>query len=302
MSAEHRRPQQIFSLFLLLFATVILSWPLILHMDTHMVGNLGHPGLQGDVFFQWNIGRQMEDGGQVDYLRSPYVRFPEGQAFRAKVAYSLHLALYTGFMLVVDLLTARNLAILLVLFLNAVAAWSLARERFRSFVFAFAFAILFAFSPFIYLKLNQGFLQKATLFYLPLFVLFFLRLLEEYRVRDAIGSAFFFMVGVLVYPPSAVYTTMLGAALLLGSNLRSLPLRRLVRPFAVFCLCVVPCVLLVLTTGKDDFVLVHRMNLDLEHFRSQGGFLDAFHPFYFFPYVGTFTGQPFQAFVERPPL
>ncbi|MCD4749882.1 MAG: hypothetical protein K8R59_10960, partial [Thermoanaerobaculales bacterium] len=227
---------------------------------------------------------------------------PEGQAFRAKIAFSLHLALYTLFMCVTDLLTARNLAVLLVLFLNAVAAWRLAWERFRSPVFAVVFALLFAFSPFVYLKLNQGFLQKATLFCLPLFVLFFLRLLEQHRVRDAVWSALFLVVGLLVYPPSAVFTLLLALALLLGAGVLSVPWRPLVKPFTVFCLCVLPCVLMVLILGKDDFVLAHGMKLDLQHFRRQGGFLDLFRPWRFFPYLGTFSGRSTQAFVERLPL
>ncbi|MCD4750109.1 MAG: hypothetical protein K8R59_12115, partial [Thermoanaerobaculales bacterium] len=86
---RRRRLFGIISLFLLLIATLVLTWPLILHMDTYTVGLLDHPGLQGDLFFQWNIGRQMEEGGTVNYLRSPYTRYPEGQAFRAKIAFSL---------------------------------------------------------------------------------------------------------------------------------------------------------------------------------------------------------------------
>ncbi len=299
---RRRRWIVIGSLGLLMAATVALTWPVILHMDTSVVGHLDHPGLQGDLFFQWNIGRQMEEGGTVDYLRSRYTRFPEGQEFRAKVAFSLHLALYTLFMCVTDLLTARNLAVLLVLFLNAAAAWRLGWERSRSPVFAIVFALLFAFSPFVYLKLNQGFLQKATLFYLPLFVLFFLRLLEHHRVRDAVGSAVFLNIGLLVYPPSLVFSSLLGLALMLGAGIQRLRWRSLVRPFVVFCLCVLPCVVMVLLVGKDDFVMAHKMQLDLGSFRSQGGYLDLFHPFRFFPYLGTFPGQPAQAFIERLPL
>ncbi|MEN8163579.1 MAG: glycosyltransferase family 39 protein [Acidobacteriota bacterium] len=303
MNEERRRKWIVIgSLGLLLVVTVALTWPLILHMDTHVVGHLDHPGLQGDLFFQWNIGRQMEAGEGLDYLGSPFTRYPEGQRFRAKVAFSLHLALYTFFMVFTDLLTARNLAVLLVLFLNAAAAWRLAWERFRSPVFAMVFALLFAFSPFVYLKLNQGFLQKATLFYLPLFVLFFLRLLEKHRLRDAVGSAVFFSVGMLVYPPSAVFTSLLGLALLFGTGMQSLRWRSLVRPLAFFCLCVLPCVLTVLVVGKNDFVMAHRMQLDLESFRSQGGYLDLLHPFRFFPYLGTFPGSPTRGFIEELPL
>ena len=45
MTEERRRKWIVIgSLGLLLVATVALTWPLILHMDTHVVGHLDHPG------------------------------------------------------------------------------------------------------------------------------------------------------------------------------------------------------------------------------------------------------------------
>jgi len=286
---------------LLLLATILVTWPMPASLGTVVVGHVNHPGLQGDLFFQWNISRQMEEGS-VDYLRTPYLRYPEGQEFRPKVIFSLHLALYSMFMLAADVLTARNLTVLLVLFLNGAAAWLLLWDRFRNAAFAHAGALLFAFGPFVHLKLDQGFVQKAVLFHLPFFVLFFLRMLERRRVLDAVWSGVFLVLSLLVYPPFAVFNGMIGVALLVASGFRRVASRRLALQLGVLGLVALPCVVLVWALGRDDFVMVHQLHLNLDKFWSQGGYLDLLHPFRCYPYLGTFPGRPTQIFVVQLPL
>jgi len=290
----------------LLLATLAFTWPLPARLDSHLPGHLEHPGLQGDLFFQWNLQQQLNEG-YVDPLWTPSLCYPSGQDLRAKVAFSLHLALYVALMLPFGLLPfgllpAHNLAVLLVLLGNAASAWWLLWDRFRSTAYALAGAILFAFGPFVSLKLDQGFVQKIVLFPVPLFALFFLRLLAHRRRRDALASGACLVLSLLVYPPCAVFNLLLGLALLGAALARGEASRRLVAPVGLAVLILVPAVVVVWATGRDDFLLVDRMRLSVQEFHCEGGYLDPFHPLRWFPYLGTFPGKPHQDLVETLPL
>lgn len=289
------------ALGVLLLVTLALTWPLPVTLGTHLPGFNDHPGLQGDLFFQWNLERQMSEGS-VDHLASPYTLYPEGERFRPKVAFSLHLVLYVVLMTVFDLFTAHNLAVLLILFANAVAAWMLFRERTSSTVFALGCALLFAFGPWMQLKLDQGFVQKITLFHLPLFILFLIRVLEHRRRRDVLWCGFFLVIGALVYPPFAVFDVLLAAALIASHIVQSRERPQRLGPLAGLAAVMILIFAAVWIVGREDFIIGDRLAVSLEGFRSQGGYLDLFHPWKFFPYLGTFGDRPFQAIVERLPL
>ncbi len=295
------RLEVLVALGILLFATLAMTWPLAASLSTHLPGFTDHPGLQGDLFFQWNLERQMAEGS-VDHLDSPYTLYPEGERFRAKVAFSLHLALYVALMTIFDLFTAHNLAVLLILFSNAVAAWILFRDRTSSPIFALACALLFAFGPWVQLKLDQGFVQKITLFHLPLFVFFLLRLLEQRRRRDAAWCAVFLVIGALVYPPFAVFDVLLATVLIAACVIRQDAPRQLTGLLIGLSTVLAVVVCVVWFIGRNDFLTVDHLAVSLDRFRGQGGYLDVFHPFRWFPYLGTFGDRPVSAIVEHLPL
>ena len=278
-----------------------MTWPLAASLSTHLPGFTDHPGLQGDLFFQWNLQRQMDEGS-VNHLESPYTLHPEGERFRAKVAFSLHLALYVALMTVFDLFTAHNLAVLLILFSNAVAAWILFRDRSTSTVFAIACALLFAFGPWVQLKLDQGFVQKITLFHLPLFVFFLLRLLEQRRRRDAAWCAVFLVIGALVYPPFAAFDLLLASVLIASNTVLSRGSPRVFGMLTGLAVVTTLIIAVVWIVGREDFIIGDRLAVSLGSFRTQGGYFDLFHPWRCFPYLGTFGDRPFQIIVERLPL
>ncbi len=212
-----RWPVLIAGALVLACAVLLASWPLPARLGTSLPGSLDHPGLQGDLFFQWNLGQQMEQGRFPDHLRTDYLRVPEGQEFETKVAFSLNLALFTLLMLPFDLLPAHNLAVLLILLLNGLAMYGTMVARHRSVPFALGAAIAFAVGPFVFLKLDQGFVQKAMIFTVPPFLLFVLQLTERFRWRSALGAGAMVVLAAAVYPPYAAYNLLFAAILVPAS-------------------------------------------------------------------------------------
>ncbi len=201
------------SLAVLCAAVLGASWPLPARLDSALPGTLDHPGLQGDLFFQWNLWRQMQEGDVPDHLRTEYLRVPEGQAFEAKVGFSLNLALFAILMVPFDLLTAHNLAVLLILLLNGVAMYGAVRSRRGPVLLALGAALAYALGPFVFLKMDQGFVQKSMIFTVPPFVAWVVSTLERFRWRTALGAGAMVLVATSIYPPYAVYHLLFAAVL-----------------------------------------------------------------------------------------
>ncbi|MDP7110364.1 MAG: hypothetical protein QGH45_00300, partial [Myxococcota bacterium] len=201
------------ALAVLVAAVLATAWPLPASLGRALPGPLDHPGLQGDIFFQWNLWRQMESGTFPDHMGTDYLRVPEGQEFETKVGFSLNLALFALLMVPFDLLTAHNLAVLLILLLNGVAMFAALRTRRGPALLSLGAALAYAIGPYVFLKLDQGFVQKSMIFTVPPFVAFALAWLETFRWRHALGAGAMVVVAATIYPPYAVYHLLFAAAL-----------------------------------------------------------------------------------------
>ncbi len=283
-----------------LAATIGLTWPLAVRLDTHIPGDAVHPGVQGDLFFQWNLERQMREGRFPVHTRSPYINYPVGQAFEKKVAFSGFQAAYVALMLFFDLLPAHNLTALAFLFLNGWCAWLLLRERSSSAAFALAGALLFGFGPFVIFKLDQGFVQKIFLFPIPLFVRHLLRLLERPRRRDAVLAGIYFVILLLDYPPFGIYDLMFGGVLLVGSLLHRRPPARALRPLLWLLVLLAPAFGLLLWVGWGDRLFSGAIGVEAGGHYIFEGYADLLNPFRFFPYRGLFDVEPWRYVVELP--
>jgi len=267
------------------------SWPLVLGLDTKVLGDVSHPGSQGDLSFQYNLQRQMEQGRIPDLMHTDLLCHPEGMDIDARVAFSLHQALNVALMLMFGLLASRNLAALLMLVGNALAMHLLARERSDRELFAYLAGLLFGFGPYAFIKVQQGFFQKVCLFTVPLFVLLLFRVLERGRVRDQVLCGAAMVLTIAVYPPYAVFNAVFGGLLVVGHALARreivLQSKRFVPLTVVFLVAFAGVALAI--RGDPRPV---SMEMTETTFAGFGGFLDWRYPFRWLPYEFTFTHFP----------
>ena len=291
MSPATRRRVRRTALAAALYAVVAvaLSWPLILHLDERVLGDATHPGHQGDLFFTYNLQVQMEQGRWPDILHTDLLRHPEGLPVDSRVAFSAHQAGNVVLMTVLGLMASRNLTALLILVLNALAMHLLVRERSGREWYAYVGGLLFGFGPFAFLKVDQGFFQKATLFAVPLFLLFLFRVIESGRRRDQILCGLLLLVMLAIYPPYAVFSVVFGGLLVLGQGLRDpRSLAKRFAPLAAFTVMAFAGVGLALQGDPRPTT----MEMGPQSYSLLGGYLDPLSPFRWFPYEHTFELPP----------
>jgi len=270
---------------------VVLSWPLVLNLDERFLGDATHPGNQGDLFFTYNLQAQMLEGRWPNILRTDLLCHPEGMPIDARVAFSAHQIANVAFMTIFGLLASRNLTALLILVLDALAMHLLARERSGREWFAYVGGLLFGFGPYVFLKIDQGFFQKTTLFAVPMILLYLFRVMEKGRPRDAVLCVVWLLVMLAIYPPYAVFCVAFGGLLVLGQGLadRSLvTLLKRVGPLAAAVAVSFGGVALAIRGDPRPTT----MDISPERYHLLGGFLDPLAPFRWYPYEHTFELPP----------
>jgi len=270
---------------------VALSWPLAAHLDTHVIGDVEHPGAKGDLFFQYGLQRQMDAGGFPRLDRTDLLLHPDGMALDPHVVFSLHQGINVALMVALGLLASHNLAALLILVANALSMHALVWARTRRTSFALLSGFLFGFGPYVFLKVQQGFIQKAVLFPIPLFVLFLLLGLERRRRSDLVLCGVFQALTLAVYPPYAVFNAAFGAVVVAGYGVSQGQLAGQLRrflPLGVATVAMFAAVAWMLQGGPRTSAL----DMDRATFQLLGGFLDPLHPFRWLPYEHTFTFPP----------
>ncbi len=301
---------------------VALSWPLLQNLDTHILGDQAHPGLRGDFFFLYTLQHKLGSDAEGEFLHTTLMGYPDGIPLDPVVGYSLHLAAFLPLVEALGTFAGRSMDILIVLVLNGLAMHLLAREPWgrslwpveaeaggeggppsggaalRNELFAYMAGFLYAFGPYTFLKLQQGFIQKAVLFLIPLVLLYLFRFLRTGRSTQ-LAACGGLLIGVLaVYPPYAVYLILFLAPLVLLD--RTLRVRLWELRYKVFIASVLTALLflMVALSLRGD---PRPMTIDMQDYQWQGGFLDLLHPFRWHPYARTFPLPP-SALIPTLPL
>ncbi|MGE0703731.1 MAG: hypothetical protein AB7F99_09360 [Vicinamibacterales bacterium] len=144
-----------------------VSWPLPLHLSTHLPG----PGIGDNVQFLWNFWWMRTALAQgVDFFYTPSLFAP----FGADITLHSHTALpaFLGATIFgwLPLVTAHNVLLLGSLFLNGLCAYLLALRTTRDFGAALLAGLLFGSSPYLAAHLNGHFNLTAA-WTIPLFAL-----------------------------------------------------------------------------------------------------------------------------------
>jgi len=186
-----------------------LSWPLPLHLSTHLTGDPG-----GDtgvyVWNLWHFRRELMQGRDPYYTSALFV--PTGRADLALHNYTV----FTNLLSVplqprLGLIATFNVLYLALGVLNAYAMFLLARRVSGNVVGAWLAGVLFAFSPFLTARGTAHFSLVAAA-PLPVFLLLLKKLKETLRARYAVGAGLTLAWALYCDPYYAVFCVLIAAA------------------------------------------------------------------------------------------
>lgn len=153
---------------------IIMTWPLILDISTHIMGAGGDAPMF--VWNAWWLKKVIFEGQNL--FSTDYMFWPQ------TIDLSLHtLALVNSTVIailskVINLVTAFNVYFLISVALSGLCTFSLVRYITKSDLSAFVSGIIFAFSPYITMHW-LGHHNLVTIWFIPLFILLVLKLFKE---------------------------------------------------------------------------------------------------------------------------
>ncbi|MEJ5310453.1 MAG: hypothetical protein WHX52_11820 [Anaerolineae bacterium] len=185
--------------------TVAMTWPLIVHLNTHFAGQ--NIDVWINQWATWWTERALTEGRSLYYTDLMF--YPQG------VSLAFHSFSHVNSAIAVLLrpwlgdLGAHNFTVLLAHILSGYAMFCLARYVTRSPEGAFFAGLVFAFYPYRMAESVHPVLVSTQ--WMPLYLLFLIRLVEEGRRRDIIPAAFFALLTALTSWHLLIFTVFISA-------------------------------------------------------------------------------------------
>lgn len=201
VGGEHswRSPRSIVFLFLVpaclyLFAFSILTYPMIGKFSTHFFTD-SRDGLQ-NVWNLWWVDHALTRLGQSPW-ETDLLHHPFGISLIAHTLNPFNGFLSVPLQRLLTLTQTFNVIVLFAFVSGGVTAFWLGFRLLRSYWGAIVVGGLFTFSSYHYFSLQRGHLQTLSFEWVPLFVLCFLRLLDEPSVKKGLAAAFALFLVIL---------------------------------------------------------------------------------------------------------
>ena len=202
-------------LLLLALLTGLWTWPLALHLKTHL------PGEPGDNFsFVWNLWWMREALASADrrFLWTNYLFAPFGISLVNHSHTALAALLGATVLRPLTPAEAENIVVLASVFLAAASMYALTWEITMNRPAAIAGAIVLAGSPHMASKLAAGHLELVSIWVFPMFALAFRRALRNHSKRAAVCAG-----AILAATAYSAYYYVVYLALLAASYLLAFP-------------------------------------------------------------------------------
>ncbi len=198
---------------------LILTWPSAVHLGTHILAD-GGDGLQ----MYWNIWwvRHAVLSGRLDVYETPMLFYPQSPSL---LAHSLHP--FGGLLTVPLAAVCPDIVLfnLVVIFAFAASGWGaflLARRFGAARLPALAGGYIFTFCSYHFAH-AQGHLNLVLMQWIPFFLLYFLRVVEDGRARHAVLAALFLVLVLLCDHYYFSFCVLAGALTLLWAAVRGRP-------------------------------------------------------------------------------
>lgn len=192
-----------------LLAAVVMTFPLILHLDDRIVGDAAHPAPKAELALEFMTLSELERANVPRFYQTTTFNYPAGQDMGPRIGRSMNLVAFLPFGLLLPLLPAHNVYVLFLLAATGVAVYLLARSQRLGPPAALVSGLFFLFSAYVALKLDMGFVQKSFYVWLPLALLFALRVVDHGKPRDAVFAGVMLFLMYITYAIYAAWALIL---------------------------------------------------------------------------------------------
>ncbi len=192
-----------------LLAAIVLTFPLILHLDDRIVGDPAHPAPRAELALESMTLAEFERANVPRFYQTTQFNYPTGQDMGPRIGRSMNLLAFIPFGLLLPLVPAHNVYVLFLLAATGVAVYLLGRSQRLAPPFALVCGLAYLFSAYVALKLDMGFVQKSFYVWLPLALLFALRVVDRRKPRDAVFAGGLLFAMYITYAIYAAWALIL---------------------------------------------------------------------------------------------
>ena len=213
---------------------VVVTWPLLLHIDHQVIGESMRPDYIGHIWHCRWFANSLFAG--VSPYQVHTVLFPVGSAdFIAKSGPCFGAALTVPLQTIFGVVTSYNITVLAFLALTAYAGYRLTHYLVRDRAAAFVAGALWLVVPLVHAEITASHVDQFSVGWCMLAVLYLLRTLREPGWGAPIALGAFVAITTLSYMGYALLLGTVAPLLLLGELLskRSRPLRPLLQRIAI---------------------------------------------------------------------
>lgn len=190
-SVRHSRilvPLVVFCLYGVI--SMVVTWPVILHLGDRAIGDPSNDIWNHLWGFWWvrdEVLVRHELPIQTDLLNHP----AGGSLYFIDTANAL---ISLPFQALFGLVASYNIVILFQLSLAAFGAFSLTNHMVKNPYASFVAGVIYGFCPHLLAQVHNGISETISAGFLPLFILYFLRTIQEARDRNALYAGIFFFL------------------------------------------------------------------------------------------------------------
>ncbi len=200
---KHHRDLAVLGVYCVL--TLAMTWPLITRMSTHLAGD------DVDVWINpwatWWTRQALNKGLNLYY--TDYLFYPQGVSLVFHSFSHVNTALALALEPLVGVIAAQNVTTLLAYALSGFSMYLLVKELFQNRAASFVAGVVFAFSPYHVDQALHPVIISTQ--WMPLFLLFFIRVLKGGGVKDAIAAVAFLLLTALTSWHLFLFTVILAS-------------------------------------------------------------------------------------------
>jgi hypothetical protein len=248
------------------FLTIVLTYPLVLHLSTHIPGHYPDPGFGDPWVNMWGLGfiHRMVMESEHWSLFTDSIFYPRGVdlTFPLVFGFGLPLVVSIPFVHFLGIILTYNLFIIGSFILSSYATFRLVKYLTGDSYSAWISGMIFGFSPYFLVRSLTHLNLLANGIWIPLYILFFIKSMRDGRTANMILASFIFSLTVV---SNFYYAFFLGIFTILYvlfylrftmvTTEKELLLKRLFFIACVISLFLLPLAWLIFTQDRSDVTI-----------------------------------------------
>ncbi|MDD5021368.1 MAG: hypothetical protein PHR82_04410 [Endomicrobiaceae bacterium] len=198
-------------LILTLFASITFFY----NINNKVIGNINHPNAQGEILLTNIMKNSLLNHKILNWTYTDFLNYPYGEQLSDTIRHTVHLYLSGTIAIFTNPVTAYNVTFFIIIILNAYFMFLLAQYIFKNYYLSWLAGLFYTFNLYVLLKINIGSLHKSAIFFIPLYILFLLKLLDKPKVIYIIMTFVLLALTHLQYPMYSLYCLLFSIILII---------------------------------------------------------------------------------------